>query len=155
MHYNKTMPNTTVPANEALKLENQLCFALYSTSLAMTKVYKPLLAQLGLTYPQYLVMLVLWEHDNLMVSMIGERLCLDSGTLTPLLKRLEAGGLIIRQRDLEDERCVRTKLTAAGDALKAEAAHIPGCIAAYSQCELPDLLSLNNEISKFRQRLIR
>ena len=149
------MPNTTPSAEQDLKLSDQLCFALYSTSLAMTKVYKPLLAKLGVTYPQYLVLLVLWENDGLVVSTIGERLYLDSGTLTPLLKRLEAGGLITRQRDAADERRVRIHLTAAGSAMKAEAAIIPGCIAAYSQRDIHDLFSLNQEIKKFRQQLIR
>jgi DNA-binding MarR family transcriptional regulator len=149
------MPNTTPSAEQDLKLSDQLCFALYSTSLAMTKVYKPLLAKLGVTYPQYLVLLVLWENNGLVVSTIGERLYLDSGTLTPLLKRLEAGGLITRQRDAADERRVRIHLTAAGSAMKAEAAIIPGCIAAYSQRDIHDLFSLNQEIKKFRQQLIR
>ena len=149
------MPNITPSAEQDLKLSDQLCFALYSTSLAMTKVYKPLLAKLGVTYPQYLVLLVLWENDGLVVSTIGERLYLDSGTLTPLLKRLEAGGLITRQRDAADERRVRIHLTAAGSAMKAEAAIIPGCIAAYSQRDIHDLFSLNQEIKKFRQQLIR
>jgi len=149
------MPNITPSAEQDLKLSDQLCFALYSTSLAMTKVYKPLLAKLGVTYPQYLVLLVLWENDGLVVSTIGERLYLDSGTLTPLLKRLEAGGLITRQRDAADERRVRIHLTAAGSAMKAEAAIIPGCIAAYSERDIHDLFSLNQEIKKFRQQLIR
>lgn len=149
------MLNTTPSAEQDLKLSDQLCFALYSTSLAMTKVYKPLLAKLGVTYPQYLVLLVLWENNGLVVSTIGERLYLDSGTLTPLLKRLEAGGLITRQRDAADERRVRIHLTAAGSAMKAEAAIIPGCIAAYSQRDIHDLFSLNQEIKKFRQQLIR
>ena len=92
--------------NEALLLDNQLCFALYSASLAMTRLYKPLLDELGLTYPQYLAMLVLWEQDGVMVSELGDRLSLDSGTLTPLLKRLEAGGLVSRIRDVQDERRV-------------------------------------------------
>src|SRR3954462_10871670 len=101
-----------------LHLDNQLCFALYSASLAMTKLYKPLLDELGLTYPQYLVMLVLWERDGLTVSEIGERLSLDSGTLTPLLKRLEAAELVSRIRDTDDERRVHIRLTAAGRRLK-------------------------------------
>ncbi|HMC16038.1 MAG TPA: MarR family transcriptional regulator, partial [Albitalea sp.] len=85
-----------LPAAEMLKLDHQLCFALYSSSLAMTKLYKPLLDPLKLTYPQYLAMLVLWERDGVTVSQLGERLSLDSGTLTPLLKRLEAAGLVAR-----------------------------------------------------------
>src|SRR5688572_14095542 len=100
------MATQKLSIDQALLLDNQLCFALYSTSLAMTKLYKPLLEELGLTYPQYLAMLVLWERDGLMVSELGERLYLDSGTLTPLLKRLEAAGYIARLRDVEDERRV-------------------------------------------------
>ena len=137
-----------------LLLDNQLCFALYSTSLAMTRVYKPLLDALGLTYPQYLAMLVLWEKDGLMVSELGERLYLDSGTLTPLLKRLESSGLISRIRDVEDERRVHITLTAAGRRLKATAAHIPGCILNASQCSLPELTALTQQVQALRQRLM-
>ena len=147
------MPNTNATSDQALMLENQLCFALYSTSLAMTKLYKPLLAKLGLTYPQYVAMLVLWEQDGLMVSEIGERLFLDYGTLTPLLKRLEAGGLVTRVRDAGDERRVHIKLTAQGRALKAKAKPIPGCIAAQAQCDIPELLALNQQLKTLRQRL--
>ena len=136
-----------------MQLDNQLCFALYSTSLAMTKVYKPLLEELGLTYPQYLAMLVLWERDGLMVSELGERLYLDSGTLTPLLKRLEASGYISRIRDVEDERRVNITLTSSGRKLKTRAAKIPGCILSASQCALPELVALTNEVQGLRQRL--
>ena len=92
--------STVRKPNPALMLDNQLCFALYSASLSMTKLYKPLLESLGLTYPQYLVMLVLWEQDGQSVTALGERLSLDSGTLTPLLKRMEAAGLLQRQPSL-------------------------------------------------------
>jgi DNA-binding MarR family transcriptional regulator len=108
-----------------LRLDHQLCFALYASSLAMTKLYKPLLDPLGLTYPQYLVMLVLWETDGLAVSQLGERLQLDSGTLTPLLKRLEASGLVQRLRDSADERRVLLQLTREGRALKRAALAVP------------------------------
>ena len=148
------MPNAKKPADQNLRLENQLCFALYSTSLAMTKMYKPMLDAIGLTYPQYLVMLVLWEEDGLMVSEIGELLFLDSGTLTPLLKRLEATGLLARLRDTEDERRVRVKLTAAGNSLKVKAAEIPSCIRDMTGCSLSGLLSLSQNIKRFRQRLV-
>src|SRR6185295_13316857 len=107
----KTTPLPKLPAAEMLKLDHQLCFALYSSSLAMTKLYKPLLDPLGLTYPQYLAMLVLWEGDAVSVSELGQRLQLDSGTLTPLLKRLEASGWVERERDSADERRVRVHLT--------------------------------------------
>lgn len=148
------MPSPKFSTNQALLLDNQLCFALYSTSLAMTKLYKPLLDELGLTYPQYLAMLVLWEEDGLMVSALGERLYLDSGTLTPLLKRLEAAGLIARLRDADDERRVHISLTAAGRKLKARAAKIPGCILNATQCSLPDLVSLTQQVQALRQRLV-
>ena len=140
--------------NAMLELDNQLCFALYSTSLAMTKVYKPLLDELGLTYPQYLAMLVLWERDGLMVSELGERLFLDSGTLTPLLKRLEASGFITRIRDVQDERRVRITLTVAGRKLKARAAKIPGCILQASQCSIPELILLTQQVQALRERLV-
>ena len=119
------MPSRALPTDQALLLDNQLCFALYSASLAMTKLYKPLLEELGLTYPQYLVMLVLWEGDGLMVSELGQRLSLDSGTLTPLLKRLEAAGLVSRLRAVADERRVHVHLTAAGRALRTKAKKVP------------------------------
>lgn len=142
------------PAGQTLRLENQLCFALYSTSLAMTKIYKPMLDAIRLTYPQYLVMLVLWEEDGLMVSEIGERLFLDSGTLSPLLKRLEATGLLARLRDTEDERRVRVKLTVAGNSLRVKAAEIPSCTRDITGCSLSELLSLSQNIKRFRQRLM-
>ncbi|WP_395058969.1 MarR family winged helix-turn-helix transcriptional regulator [Polaromonas sp.] len=145
------MPNKT---DAMLKLDNQLCFALYSTSLAMTKLYKPLLDELGLTYPQYLAMLVLWEQDGLMVSEIGERLYLDSGTLTPLLKRLESANLISRIRAVEDERRVHITLTASGRKLKAKAAKIPDRILTAAQCPVPELMALTQQVQALRQRLV-
>jgi len=147
------MPTRSLPADPALLLDNQLCFALYSASLAMTKLYKPLLDELGLTYPQYLVMLVLWEGDGLMVSELGQRLFLDSGTLTPLLKRLESAGLVSRMRDVADERRVHVHLTAAGRKLKARAARVPACVLAASQCSLPELKQLTRQVRTLRERL--
>ena len=137
-----------------MQLDNQLCFALYSTSLAMTKVYKPLLDELGLTYPQYLAMLVLWERDGLMVSELGEQLYLDSGTLTPLLKRLEVAGYISRIRDVQDERRVYITLTSSGRKLKTRATKIPGCILRASQCSLPELVALTSQVQSLRKRLV-
>ena len=147
------MPNKTDSSDAMLQLDNQLCFALYSTSLAMTKLYKPLLEDLGLTYPQYLAMLVLWEQDGLTVSELGERLYLDSGTLTPLLKRMETAGLVSRIRAVQDERRVHITLTAAGRKLKAKAAKIPGCILSATQCSIPELVSLTQQVQSFRKRL--
>lgn len=137
----------------ALLLDNQLCFALYSTSLAMTKLYKPLLDELGLTYPQYLVMLVLWEQDNVSVSALGERLSLDSGTLTPLLKRMEAAGWLVRLRDLADERRVNVTLSASGRKLKTKAAKVPGCILSASHCSLSEVMALTRQVQALRERL--
>ncbi|MDP1741357.1 MarR family winged helix-turn-helix transcriptional regulator [Polaromonas sp.] len=145
------MPNKT---DAMLQLDNQLCFALYSTSLAMTRLYKPLLDELGLTYPQYLAMLVLWEKDGLTVSELGERLYLDSGTLTPLLKRLESSGLVSRLRDVADERRVHITLTPAGRKLKAQVAKIPGCILSASQCSIPELITLTQQVQALRGRLL-
>ena len=136
-----------------LHLDQQLCFALYSTSLAMTRLYKPLLDELGLTYPQYLALLVLWEKDGLTVSELGEKLFLDSGTLTPLLKRLEGAGLVSRLRDVADERRVHITLTAAGRGLKAQAEKVPGCILSAAQCPLPELEALTRQVQALRQRL--
>jgi len=117
-----------------LILGNQLCFAIYSTAHAFNRVYKPLLAGLGLTYPQFLVMLVLWERDGLPVKDIGGRLFLDSGTLTPLLKRLEASDLVKRNRSTEDERQVLIALTSRGQALREKARAVPQAILAASAC---------------------
>jgi len=111
--------------DDLMSLDHQVCFGLYAASNLITRRYRPLLAELGLTFPQYLVMLVLWESEPLAVSAIGERLHLDSGTLTPLLKRLEAGGFVVRRRDEADERRVLISLTDAGGALRASACRIP------------------------------
>jgi DNA-binding MarR family transcriptional regulator len=147
------MPSPQATTDDMLKLDNQLCFAVYSASLAMTRLYKPLLEKLQLTYPQYLVMLALWEHDGLMVSELGARLSLDSGTLTPLLKRLEANGYVARVRDVADERRVHITLTAAGRKLKARAADVPGCLMAAAQCPVPELLALTQQIQSLRDRI--
>lgn len=148
------MDSDTTPPLKPLHLENQLCFALYSASLAMTKLYKPLLEALGLTYPQYLVMLVLWEEDGLNVSDIGERLFLDSGTLTPLLKRLETAGFVQRTRDPKDERRVGITLTDTGRALSSEAAKLPSCVLDRTHCSVADLMALNDDVKQFRQSLM-
>lgn len=114
-----------------LRLDNQLCFLFHRISRELTAAYRPLLADLGLTYPQYLVMLVLWEDDGLGVGEIGERLSLDSGTLSPLLRRLESAGLVERRRADVDERRVTIHLTPAGRALEARAADVPAALAAH------------------------
>ena len=140
-----------------LKLDLQVCFALYSTNLAMAKVYRKLLRELDLTYPQYLVMMVLWEEGAeeapLSVSRIGERLFLDSATLTPLLKRLESAGLIARRRAADDERRVEVRLTDPGRALRERAEAIPEAAACASQCEPEELAALKKQLDDLRQKL--
>lgn len=140
-------------ADQALRLDNQICFAVYSTAHAFNRVYKPLLDRLGLTYPQYLVMLALWERDDVPVKDIGERLFLDSGTLTPLLKRLEAAELIRRTRSTEDERVVLIALTQQGHALREKAKAVPQSILAASDCSVGELLAMKDEIVALRDRL--
>ena len=148
-------PRADPRADAWLALDKQLCFALYSASLAMTKVYKPLLAPLGLTYPQYLVMLALWEDDGLTVGALGERLALDSGTLTPLLKRLETQGQLSRERDAQDERRVIVRLTPAGRQLKARARRVPQEIGRASGCELSEIVDLTRQLTTMRAALTR
>lgn len=143
------------PSANMLALENQFCFALYSASHAMTKTYKPMLDQLGLTYPQYLVMLVLWEQDGILVKDIGARLFLDSGTLTPLLKRLEANGLLRRQRDTHDERQVRIVLSDTGRDLRSRAEQIPRQVLCASGQELAALGRLRSELADVRDDLFK
>jgi MarR family transcriptional regulator, organic hydroperoxide resistance regulator len=140
-------------ADAPLLLGNQLCFAIYSTAHAFNRVYKPLLDRLGLTYPQYLVMLVLWERDGVLVKDIGERLFLDSGTLTPLLKRLEAAQLIKRTRDTADERQVLIALTSQGQALREKARAVPQSILAASACSIAELSAMKNDLVALRDRL--
>jgi MarR family transcriptional regulator, organic hydroperoxide resistance regulator len=137
----------------ALQLDQQLCFALYSASLAMSKRYKPLLDPLGLTYPQYVVMLALWESDDVTVNALGERVGLDSGTLTPLLKRLESGGLLLRQRDAEDERRVRVTLSAAGRALREQAQPIPECVLKATGLNVTEVKDLTQQLQALRERI--
>ena len=134
-------------------LSNQICFAVYSTAHAFNRVYKPLLDRLALTYPQYLVMLVLWERDDVPLKDIGEKLFLDSGTLTPLLKRLEAQGLIKRTRSTEDERQVLIALTPKGRALKEDARAVPQAILSNSACSVGELVAMKNELVSLRDRL--
>jgi DNA-binding MarR family transcriptional regulator len=136
-----------------LQLDNQICFAVYSAGHAFNRVYKPLLEKLGLTYPQYLAMLVLWERDQVPVKEIGEKLFLDSGTLTPLLKRLEAAGLVKRTRGAEDERTVIVTLTAQGKALRDKAGAVPQGILGATGCSVDELVAMKDEIVALRDRL--
>jgi DNA-binding MarR family transcriptional regulator len=149
-----TMAKKTTPAG-LLQLDNQICFAVYSAGHAFNRAYKPLLDKLGLTYPQYLAMLVLWERDKVSVKEIGDKLFLDSGTLTPLLKRLEASGLVKRTRSADDERQVIVSLTAQGQALRDKAKSVPQRILAASDCTTEELVAMKDEIVALRDRLNR
>lgn len=146
-------PSEGTRAGDVLKLDSQLCFAVYAAAHAFTATYKPLLEPLGLTYPQYLVMLVLWQEDGMTVSAIGSRLGLDSGTLTPLLKRLEAAGLVSRIRDAADERQVRITLTGPGRALKAKAKGLPRALLCASGLTLAEIAALRGKLESLAANL--
>jgi DNA-binding MarR family transcriptional regulator len=148
------MPST--PGHKAITtaLDSQLCFALYSASLAMNRLYRDLLTDLELTYPQYLVMMVLWEHDGVRVSDIGERLFLDSATLTPLLKRLEKAGLLHRARSTEDERAVVVSLTPSGSALRERARAVPAKVWRASCLTGQQTDALKESLVQLRERIL-
>lgn len=147
------MPKVTTPPTP--KAEEQLCFAIYSAGHAFTRLYRTVLADLELTYPQYLVMLVLWDHDGVTVKTLGERLMLDSGTLTPLLKRLEGAGLVRRERDRADERLVRLHLTEAGEALRAKARLVPQKMAGAIGGSPEQAAALVGDLHALRQALVK
>ncbi|MFC5526335.1 MarR family winged helix-turn-helix transcriptional regulator [Rhodanobacter ginsengisoli] len=150
---NGNKPSPSVATASPPRLDGQLCFALYSTGLAMNKVYRKLLKPLGITYPQYLVMMVLWEDESLSVSEIGERLFLDSATLTPLLKRLETAGLVTRLRSRDDERHVVVSLTARGKGLQAKAGKVQESVFCASRCTPAELMHLKTELQDLRAKL--
>ncbi len=147
----KTKP---VKSSESLLLDSQLCFALYSTSLAMTRLYRPFLAAMNITYPQYVVLLVLWEQDGLTVSALGERVSLDSGTLTPLLKRLETLKLVQRKRSNIDERRVHISLTAKGAGLEQQAQTIHRQIACATKCSDKQRREMTRSLQRLRATLL-
>lgn len=136
-----------------LALDSQLCFGLYAASRAMTAAYAPLLAPLKVTYPQYLVLLVLWEEDGVSVRHLGDRLALDSGTLTPLLQKMERQGLVTRARDDEDNRVVRISLTTSGRALKRKALNVPKALVCHFGLTLPAIAQLRSQLNGLTQTL--
>jgi DNA-binding MarR family transcriptional regulator len=150
---NKRAKFSAKPAGSP-RLGEHLCFALYSTSLAMDKIYRKLLRELGLTYPQYLVMLVLWERDGVSVSQIGERLYLNSATLTPMLKRIEALGWISRRRAPEDERQVIVSLSRAGRGLLQKTGDVQGGVFRATGCTLEELVAIKQQLDRLRSRLM-
>jgi DNA-binding MarR family transcriptional regulator len=139
----------------ALSLNNQLCFALYSTSLAMTKSYRPLLEALGLTYSQYIVMLILWEKDGCSLKDIADKLFTESGALTPVLKRMQDMGLLIRTRSVQSERTLEIRLTDAGRALKLQAADVFLQIGKNCGLPLTDIVALREQLVALRQHLLQ
>lgn len=153
MNADRSITDKSKSSCDDLLLDSQMCFALYSTSLLMTKVYKPLLQALGLTYPQYLAMMVLWEKDGLTVGEISTRLLTDPGSLTPLLKRLEVEGLLSRTRSRDDERVVIVELTEQGHALRERALPIPRCILDATGQSVERLRALQAELVEMRSHL--
>ena len=138
-----------------LPLDEQLCFSLYAASMAVSRMYKPLLDGLGITYPQYLVLNVLWENKRCSVGEIAERLSLEPSTVTPLLKRLEAAGLAVRERDSQDERRVRASLTEHGMALQADCGRLNALLAESSGMSGPELAELNSLVTQLRSMVSR
>ncbi|MFJ9641779.1 MarR family winged helix-turn-helix transcriptional regulator [Streptomyces sp. NPDC004244] len=147
------LPTETLRDEDFLRLDGQICFALNAASRAFGGVYRVILKDLGLTYPQYLVMLVLWEQGTTPVKELGNRLRLDSGTLSPLLKRLEAAGLISRERSTQDERSVRAVLTEAGAQLRARAVEVPRRIAAATGFDLAEMRDLQIRLHRLTKAL--
>ncbi|MFD0824593.1 MarR family winged helix-turn-helix transcriptional regulator [Neobacillus sp. M.A.Huq-85] len=139
--------------NNQLKLENQICFKIYSAEREITKLYRNLLEELGVTYPQYLVLLVLWEEKSLTVKELGQKLFLDSGTLSPMLKRMEGNNLIERRRSLEDERTVIISLTKKGEELKEKAQCIPSKLLENLSLDMKELKNLNETLSTILNRI--
>lgn len=141
------------PEDSALFLSNQLCFALYAASLAMSKIYRPLLAPLGLTFPQYVVMMALWEHKQLTAGALAQAVALDAGTLVPVVRKLVAQGLLQRERSLEDERSVNISLTAAGQTLRKRAHDVYAQAACATQCSLQQRQALTAQLQSLRAAL--
>jgi len=150
----KTKTTPAAPAaGDLLRLDNQLCFALYAAGGLVTRAYRPLLEPLGLTYPQYLVMLALWEQAPRTVKALGQALDLDSGTLTPLLKRLETAGFVTRRRDAEDERKLQVELTEAGRALREKAAGVPTALACQLHLPVEKIVELRAALQDLARRM--
>ena len=153
MKFESAMPDND-QAGETIRLDQMLCFALYGAAHAFSRAYKPLLEPLGLTYPQYLVMISLWEKDGQPVKGLGEALGLDSGTLSPLLKRLEQAGLVTRTRARSDERQVNITLTQKGRALELDAASVTAAIAGATGCGLDEIVSLRESLKDLKVKLV-
>lgn len=145
--------NDLIKDYNILSLDNQLCFSAYAVSRAITKIYRPFLDELGITYPQYLVMLVLWENNTISLKEMGAKLYLDSGTLTPLLKRLESMGLLERERSSEDERILNVTITEKGIKLREKALNVPAGILNSINTDLQDLADLKLRLDKLLNKI--
>ncbi|MFI5680550.1 MarR family winged helix-turn-helix transcriptional regulator [Streptomyces cellulosae] len=148
-----TAASASAAEEDWLRLDSQICFSLHAASRAFNGVYRVILKDLGLTYPQYLVMLVLWEQGEMPVKKLGEHLRLDSGTLSPLLKRLEAAGLVRRERSVRDERSVEVRLTEEGVALRERAVRVPRRIAAATGFDLDEIRDLRERLDRLTSTL--
>lgn len=146
---------TCIPGDHRLQLDNQLCFALYSASLAMTKSYKPLLDALELTYPQYLIMLILWQQDGIALKDIAQKLFTESGALTPVLKRMQDMGLLLRSRSAQSERTLEIRLTDKGRELKQKALKVNETVALSCGMELTQMQQLRDQLIHLRQQLMQ
>ena len=141
------------PSNEPLPLDAQLCFSLYSTTIAINRLYKPMLDSLGVTYPQYLVLSTLWEKEGQTISAIADRLALEPSTITPLMKRLEVAGFVSRQRNPEDERQVRVFLTEKGKALRSQTSCLTDSLLENSKLTIPQMIALNEQVLRLKTAL--
>lgn len=149
-----TSDNSLFP-NNPLLLDNQLCFALYSTSLAMTQFYKEPLSAIGLTYPQYTVMLILWEQDGVSLKHISDALGQKSGALTPVIKRMEADGLVKRLRGVDDDRSLSIALTEKGKKLREQGLDVNRCVAQACGMNMDDVIALREQLVALRNKLIK
>ncbi|RBO80252.1 MarR family winged helix-turn-helix transcriptional regulator [Marinomonas aquiplantarum] len=140
--------------NDPLLLDNQLCFALYSTSLAMTQFYKEPLAKIGLTYPQYTIMLILWEQDGVSLKHIAQALGQKSGALTPVIKRMEGDGLVQRLRGVEDDRSLSIALTEKGRALREQGLEVNRCVAEACGIEMQEVIALRDQLNRLKAKLM-
>lgn len=139
--------------DELLKLDNQLCFTIYACSREVIRLYRPFLAELGITYTQYVALLVLWEKESLTLKELGEKLFLDSGTLTPLLKKMEAANLLVRQRSQNDERTICIRLTEQGKSLKNKAYEIPEKVFCSAQLDVQEVMGLRDQLKKILNKI--
>jgi DNA-binding MarR family transcriptional regulator len=145
------IPEKKMANAPTLPLDDQLCFSIYSASIAIQRIYKPMLDELGVTYTQYLVLSALWERDGLTIGAIGERLALEPSTITPAVKRLESAGFVLRERSTSDERVVEVHLTKKGKNLHAKTGCLTDALLRHSGFPVPEMIELNRQVKLLRQ----